>query len=178
MIITVHDTQDELFYLGRILIRELPAHWDREMFEFWYPRMKERERARYTVGEIKNLITTAGRTQVLTFIGNPSSNTAAFSQYFAVGTFPINSVQPGDTAVNGELFRAIPSSFTVSGNTVDVSTFFSTAQGNGTLTNCGLFGVNATGAGGSGTLMTHALLNNYVKDNAHTVTFDYLITLN
>lgn len=175
MIITVHD---DLLYLGRILIRELPAHWDRAMFEFWYPRMKERERDRYTVAEAKNLITTLGRAQVLGYIGNPSSNTAAFSQYFAVGTFPINSVQPGDSVVNSELFRAIPSSYTVSGNTVDISTFFSTAQGNGTLTNCGLFGATATATPGSGTLMTHALLNNYVKDNAHTATFDYLITLN
>ena len=95
-----------------------------------------------------------------------------------MGTGAINLVQAGDTTLVTELYRAVPSSYSVTGNTVDISTFFSTSNGNGTLTNCGLFGIAATGTANSGTLMTHALLNNYVKSNTNTVTFDYLITLN
>jgi hypothetical protein len=95
-----------------------------------------------------------------------------------LGTGSLYTVNPGDTSLATELYRAVPSTATVSGNTVDISTFFGTSQGVGTLTNCGIFGNGATSSANSGTLETHALLNNYVKDNSHTVTFDYLITLN
>jgi len=168
---------DSLHFLGEIRIRELPPQLDKATWESWWKGLTQQEKDRYTVAVVKNLITTNGRNQILTFIGSASTGTGAFSQYFAIGTFPINRVQPGDTAVNSEIFRAVPSSATISGNTVDISTFLGTAQGNGILTNCGIFGVNATSSTGSGTLMTHALLS-YTKDNLHTVTFDYLITLN
>ena len=185
-----HLSLDTMRWEGIIRIRELPDCMDYTTYKKWWcpqrdekgalirpARMSEREKARYEVAAAHNLITSLGRTQVLTFAGS-NITTTAFSQYFSVGTFPINSVQPGDTGVNVEIYRAVPSAFTVTGNTVDISTFFGTAQGNGTLTNCGLWGINATATANSGTLMTHALLNQYLKDSSHTVTFDYLIVLN
>ncbi len=183
-----HLSLDRVKWEGIIRIRELPFETEEEYRYWWLPeknsggkvihqsRMSEREKERYQVKEAHNLITSLGRTQLLTFAGS-NTTTAAFSQYFSVGTFPINSVQPGDTIVNGELARYVPSAFTVTGNTVDVSTFFGTSQGNGTLTNCGLWGVNASGTLNTGSLMTHALLNSYVKTNLITTSFDYIIVL-
>lgn len=172
----LHDEVDTLHYLGMIHIRALPPI-TREEYLSWWPHLSEKERERYEVAVCKNLITTAGRTQILTFVGN-NGTTQPFSQYFSVGTFPINSVSPGDTSVATELYRAVPSNYTVTGNNVDISTFFGTAQANGTLTNCGLYGGgSATSTLGTGTLYTHALINSYVKTNLITVTFDYIITL-
>ena len=51
-----------------------------------------------------------------------------------------------------------------------------TSQGNGLLTNAGLFGVNATATLNSGTLMTHTLYA-YNKPNGQAVSNDYLIIL-
>ncbi len=138
--------------------------------------MSERERERYTVHEAHNILTLSGFAQLLTYIGSNAATTLGFSQYFAVGTFPIISVQAGDTSVVGEIFRAVPSSQTITGNQLTLSTFFGPSQGNGLLTNAGLFGVNATATLGSGTLMTHTLYA-YNKPNGQAVSNDYLIIL-
>jgi len=169
---------DNMLFVGRIRTRCLPPI-TKEEFLAWWPKLSERERDQYTVYETKNLITTAGRAQLLTYIGAAalSAPVVPFAMYFAVGTFPINTVNPGDTAVNGELFRAVPTTSTVTGNTVDISTFFSTSDANGTYTNCGIFGNNATSTPGSGTLVTHALYS-YTKTVFNSLTNDYLITLN
>jgi hypothetical protein len=184
-----HLTLDKLKWEGIIRIRELPFETEEEYRQWWLPetdeqgkvtrpaRMSDREKARYQVEEAHNLITTSGRTQLLTFAGS-NTTTAAFSQYFSVGTFPINTVSPGDTNVAGELARYVPSDYTVTGNTVDISTFFGTSQGNGILTNAGLYGGgSATSTLGTGVLYTHALLNAYNKVNTAVVTFDYLVVL-
>lgn len=170
--------EDEAVWIGRILVRQLPGHWNEETFKFWWPRFSAKERDLYTVAETHNLITTAGRTQVLTYIGAATSGTAPFAQYLAVGNFPINQVFPGDASVQGEFARQAPSVTIVTGNTVDISTFFGASQGNGTYTNCGIFGVNAVSSvGGAGTLLTHAVMSGFVKSNPATITVDYLITL-
>lgn len=172
--------KDKLLYIGRILVRELPQDWSEEQFKREWARKSERQRDKYTVYEAKNLITTNGRSQILTYIGSTAgagAGIAGFAQYFAVGTFPVIQVTPNDTTVNTELTRLVPTTTTISGNTIDISTFFSASTGNGNWTNCGIFGVNATGTSGSGTLMTHALFS-YAKTSAQAVTADYLITIN
>lgn len=136
--------------------------------------LAEKAREGKLVVEAHNLITSAGRTQILSFIG-ASGATNAFSQYYAVGTGAIYVVQPSDSSLAGELFRAIPASFSVVGNAVTISTPFSTSQGNGTYTNSGIFGNNATGTANSGVLMTH-LLYTYTKTSAISITNDYTIT--
>ncbi len=168
---------DTLHIEGILRIRELPEElWDIEEFTKWWPRFSEKERDRYTVLEARNLITSAGRSQVLTFIGNRAGGVVAFAQFYAVGTGAIFVVAPTDTALATELFRAAPSSFSVVGNQVTISTVFSTSQGNGVYTNAGLFGNGATSTPGSGTLTTH-LLYSYTKTNANAITSDYSISL-
>ncbi len=170
--------RDKILFLGKIKLRVLPGDLTLAEFMEWWPRLTEKERDRYTEYETRNLITTAGRSQVLTYIGAPnlSSPVVPFSQYFSVGTGPTLTVNPGDSHINTELTRLVPSTYTVSGNGVDISTFFGTSQGNGTWSNCGLYGNNATSTLGTGTLLTHALFS-YVKTNTQTVTADYIITL-
>jgi hypothetical protein len=168
---------EKLCFDGDIRFREIPAEWSAEDYRCYYPAMTERDRQRLTVHEVHNILTSSGRTQILSYIGNGSANSAAFAQYFALGTFPVNSVNPGDTSVQGEIFRVAPSSATITGTQVDIYSQIGTTQAVGTLTNGGLYGINATSASGSGTLMTHALLNNFVKASGQAYSIDYLINL-
>jgi hypothetical protein len=136
--------------------------------------LKEKAREGKLVVEAHNLIMSAGRTQLLSFIG-ASGATNAFAQYYAVGTGAVYTINTGDTALASELFRAVPASFSVVGNTVTISTPFGAGQAVGTYTNAGLFGNNATSTPGSGVLMTH-LLYSYPK-GAISIFNDYTITL-
>lgn len=137
--------------------------------------LKEKDREGKLVVEARNMIMSAGRTQILSFIG-ASGATSSFAQYYAVGTGTIYTVNTGDNSLASELFRAVPNSFSIVGNAVTISTSFSGSQGNGTLTNSGIFGNNATSTPGSGTLFTH-LLYSYVKPSGLAVINDYTITL-
>ncbi len=129
--------RDKILFLGKIKLRVLPGDLTLAEFMEWWPRLTEKERDRYTEYETRNLITTAGRSQVLTYIGAPNlSPVVSFSQYFSVGTGATLTVNPGDSHINTELTRLVPSTYTVSGNGVDISTFFGTSQGNGTWSNC------------------------------------------
>lgn len=165
------------FWCGIIKVRELPKDITLQDYEEWWPRLSEHERERYTAYEAHNILTLSGFNQLLTYISSSTATTLGFSQYFAVGTFPIITVQAGDTSVQGEIFRAVPSSATTIGNQLTLSTFFGASQGNGNYTNAGLYGVNATSTLGSGTLMTHTLYT-YTKSNGTPISNDYIIVLN
>ncbi|SRR6266851_5712852 len=136
--------------------------------------LKEKEREGRLVVEAHNMIMSAGRTQILSFIG-ASGSTNAFAQYYAVGTGTVYSINTGDASLASELFRAIPASFSVVGNAVTISTSFSTSQANGAYTNAGVFGNNATSTPGSGVLMAHVLYS-YVKTSSINIFNDYTIT--
>jgi len=180
-----HAPCESVWAFGRIKTRLLPDGMTKAEFEAWWPHQSERERDRYTVYETTNSITLAGRNQLLTYAGNNAltgggvglGNVVPFAQYFAVGTGAIISVSAGDVALNGELFRAAPSSSLISGNSVNISTFFGATQANGTYTNAGLFGNNATSSSGSGALVTHALYA-FTKTSGQSLTSDYVINLN
>jgi hypothetical protein len=169
---------------GTIRVRLLPdGITEGEFVELW-SKLTKKEKDRYTVFSCTNEITSAGKQNMLNYVGSTvmatgTSNFGAvipFAVYFAVGTFPITNVFPGDVSVQGEIFRAQPSLATVSGYTVEISTLFGSTQANGTYTNSGLFGGSATGTSGSGTLMTHAMYP-YAKANGQTVTNDYAINI-
>ena len=176
---------EQAFIRGRIVAHALPPELTQEEFERWWPYLTAKEREKYAVYETHNVITLSGRNAILNYVGNDSlsgtgtTGTActAFTQYFSVGTGAIASVSAGDTTMVGELYRAVPSSATVTGNSVNISTFFSAGVANGTYTNAGIFGNNATGILSTGTLYTHALYS-YVKTNANSLTSSYIINLN
>jgi hypothetical protein len=195
---------EEAALFGHIRTYQLPGDLSRTDFDAWWPRLTPAEQRRYLVPvrvpekrynrwtrrleltgqwieseDAPNVITTNGRTQVLTYLGvaSLSAGVVPFAEYFSVGTGAIATISAGDTGMIGELFRAVPSSFTISGNSVNISTFFGATQANGTYTNAGLFGNNASGTFGSGTLVTHAFYS-YTKTSGETLTTSYLINLN
>lgn len=173
---------------GLIRFRELPFADYAEYERWWLPLydsagkiirgalMSEREKSRYDVSETSNILTVAGRNQVLTYIASQNSNTAPFAQYFAIGNFPINSVNPGDTSIQGEIFRAPPSTTNITGTQVDLATFIPQGQALANFSNVGLLGINSLpGIGAAGTLVTHALTT-YTKGNV-PVTSDYVLSM-
>jgi hypothetical protein len=170
-------SSDHFSLEGILRIYEFSCDAEAQDLYAWWPRLSCREKAREgkLVVEARNKLMSAGRTQILSFIG-ASGTTTAFSQYYAVGTGAIYTIQPSDVLLAGELFRAIPASFAVVGNAVTVTTPFSTGQANGTYTNAGLFGGGtATSTSGTGVLMTH-LLYSYTKTSSVAIANDYTLT--
>lgn len=171
--------------LGRIIAHATPPDLTKEEYEKWWPRLSKSEQDRYAVYETHNIIDLNGRTNILNYIGNDTisgtgttgTQVVPFAQYFSVGTGAIALISAGDTTMVGELFRAQPSSATVSGNSVNISTFFGSGSANGVYTNAGLYGGAATGTLGSGTLQTHALYT-FTKTSANSLVTSYVITLN
>lgn len=175
LIISVQSRTNTKF-TGIVKVRELPRDCTLEDFLEWWPKLTEHEKERWTAYEHHNTLTTAGRNQILTYIASQTPTTLGFGQYFSVGTFPINTVSPGDNSVSGELYRAVPNTATITGTQLDLATYFGPSQANGLLTNAGLYGINATSTLGSGTLMTHTLYN-YNKQSGTPINNDYLINL-
>ena len=187
----LHMHRDTIHFEGIMRFRRLPDAWDEKTYRYWWlpewnedhtriirpARMGAREKERYTEEEFHNILTTNGRTYILTYMSSSTPTTSAWAQYFAVGTFPLTAVSPGDTSVQTEIFRAAPGTVTITGTQLDLAIFISTSSAVGTLTNAGLYGVAATSSSGTGTLMTHALLNSFVKSNSAAYTVDYLLNV-
>jgi hypothetical protein len=185
------DDEEYLKVQGIMRFRRIPDDWNEEEYKKWWlpewndnhtqiikpARMSPKEKERYTVEEFKNILTTQGRTYILTYMSSSTPNTPAWAQYFAVGTFPLTAVSPGDTSVQTEIFRAAPNTVTITGTQLDLSTLLSTSSAVGILTNAGLYGVAASSTSGSGTLMTHALLNSFNKTNSQAFVVDYLLNV-
>ena len=177
------------FAEGTIRIRHIPEQWSEEEYRYWWlpvtdhtghilkpARLSEQQKAQFELlGKYENLITNAGRSQVLTYIGSSTGSTTQWSQYFAVGTGTIAGVSPSDNVVVNEVFRKAQTSFSVSGTQVDVNFQFGTTDGQFTYTNAGLFGNGATATLGSGTLVTHALFS-FTK-GAFAIAIDYIVNL-
>ena len=168
---------DILKITGLLRVYEFSGDEEAAEYAAWWPRFSLAEKARKArlVVDRHNLVTANGRTQLLTFAG-ASTTTTAFAQYYAVGTGAIASVQATDTSLATELFRAVPSSSTIVGTTVTITTNFSTSQGNGVYTNAALFGNGASSTPNSGTMMTH-ILYSYTKTSANAIYNDYTISL-
>jgi len=126
----------------------------------------------------RNIACNAGRTVLLNFIGDTGS--LAGVQYFAVGTGspPAGRSGPaaGDTQLWTEYYRQAPTSYTLSGNQMLISTLFAAGVGNTTYTEAGIFGNGATGTANSGTLFAHATYN-YNKTPSETLSNLYYIAL-
>lgn len=180
--------RDRLRYRGRVLVRVLPADWDIAAFRYWWgaeydaggrqirpPRMSRREKDRWTVYEAANMLLTNGRTQLLSYMGNITTN--AFAQYFAVGIGTFNKPVPGNTQLSNEVFRAAITLATIAGNSVDLSTYFTGSQAQYQLTNAGIFGNGATSTLGSGTLMAQ-LGYSYNNTGGVPLTNDYVMEQN
>lgn len=172
---------------GHIRVREVPFETEEEWRRWWLPecsengkillpaRMSEGEKERYSVADSTNILVESGIGQLLTYIGSTTGNTTAFAKYFAVGNVNITEVNSNDTSLANEYYRVAPSTSNVNDVQIDISSFFGASNGNGDITNGGLFGGSATATLGSGTLMTKSKMK-YTKVDGQAVTFDYLIS--
>lgn len=124
--------------------------------------------------ESHNVACNAGRAIILNWLTLVAGQTGC--NYFAVGTGS-STVNATDTQLNTEFFRKAISTYIITGNQADLSTFFNTTDGNTTYTEAGAFGNGATGTANSGTLFAHAAYA-YTKTNTVTLTNDYFITFN
>jgi len=125
----------------------------------------------------KNLNPLVGRTAIMRRLRNAATKTSeAIITYGAVGTgagVPANS----DTTLFTEIKRVTVASFDQTDNELTINIFFTTTEGNGTLTNFGLFGEDATAVADSGTLFEKIVISK-VKDASKTLTLECVLTLN
>ncbi len=96
--------------------------------------------------------------------------------YMATG---IGSSPPGESDINlhAELFRKAISVYDVNSNIASFTTFFSTAESNGVLTEIGLFGDGATSTPSSGTMYAHTTISK-TKTASDTLTIEWSLIIN
>lgn len=168
-------------FTGIVRLREVPFETEEEFKKWWLPerdnagyvirqaRMGNQEKQKYEVAEYKNVLTVQGRIDILQFLGS-SSGVTLFAATFAVGGGYTPSVFPTDTSINGFIYGQTPSGFIVSGNTVDVSTFFGPVDANATWTNAGLID-------SASNLVTHTRYA-FTKTSNASISNDYMISQN
>lgn len=179
--------REKIHVCGLIRAREVPFATEEEWKYWWLPernesgkiirlaRMSEREKERYTAAEAPNILVDDGITQVLSYIGSATGNATGFAKYFAVGNISITEIKSNETSLANEYYRVAPATSNISGVQIDISSFFGASNGNGNITNAGLFGGSATATLGSGTLMTKSLFK-YSKVDGTPIVIDYLIS--
>jgi len=132
-------------------------------------------------GEIKvldthNIACTVGKNSLASrMVGAIKGNVT----YFAVGTGAStggDAPAVGDTALNTELYRKQISVRSATGNVATFRIFFNVNEANGTLTEIGLFGDDATVTADSGTLFARAAITK-TKTDSETLTIDWDLTI-
>lgn len=125
----------------------------------------------------KNIFVTAGKASLAARqVGQDKGQIT----YCAVGT---GSTSGGDTPAVGntqlvtELARKLISVRSVAGAIASFQTFFNTSEANGSLTEAGLFGDDATAVADSGTLNARTAISR-VKVNTQTLTLLWAVTHN
>lgn len=96
--------------------------------------------------------------------------------HFATGTSAAVPTKY-DTTLGTELFRKPVSVFAHNSNVATFTTYLSTSESNGTLTEIGLFGDDATSTANSGVLYAHTSINKEKTEN-DTLTAEWAITIN
>lgn len=95
--------------------------------------------------------------------------------YCAVGT-GTNAPAANDTQLQTELFRKVISVAAYNSNVATFTTFFNTAEGNGTLRELGLFGDLATATANTGTLYARTGINK-TKTSSDTLTIEWSLVI-
>lgn len=124
----------------------------------------------------KNIIPTVGRTAIgRRLINEGLKANEGMVTYGAVGT-GVTVPQNSDTQLETELFRKLIASSSYLDNVITIRTFLTTAEGNGSLKEFGLFGEDASGAQDSGTLFQRVNIDK-TKTSAKTLTIESVITI-
>ncbi len=124
---------------------------------------------------VKNMFVTAGKNALADAMQGTTSNNKGIITYCALGT---SSTAPAlsQTGLIAEIGRKAISVRSVSGNVATFQTFFTTAEGNGTLREAGLYGDDATASAGTGTLFCRTNINR-TKTSSDTLTLTWAVTI-
>lgn len=126
--------------------------------------------------ELHNSETTVGKNSLASRLAGADTGMVT---YFAVGTGAStggDAPAVGDIALNTELIRKQISVRSSSGNVASYRVFFSTSEANGTLTEIGLFGDDATVTADSGVLFARAAITK-TKTDQETLTIDWSLSV-
>jgi len=119
----------------------------------------------------ENLIVTTGKVAILRRLANIATiSNAGIITYGAVGTGTATPVV-GDTKLGTELDRVPVSIKSIVGSIITLQAYFTTAEGNGDLTEFGWFGEDATNSADSGTMFNRILISK-TKTAAKTLTIE------
>lgn len=186
---------DTLKWRGVLKVREAPASWTIEDFEYWWfpqlvdpktkrvlipARMSEKEKDHLTIATSENMLLINGVQTILSYIIDQSTTSpGVMFQYLALGNGVISAVEPADSSVSGEYYRQQITNLSNFGASAVISVVVAAGSGTSTgITNAGWFGIAASGTLGTGTLMSHVMyLPNIVKGAGQQFTFDYSVEL-
>lgn len=136
---------------------------------------KLHRQCRVEVMTYENLIPTAGRAAIASWLTNSSPSPASMRlNYTALGsgaTAPAN----GDTQLQTEVYRKVISSASNANNIAYCTAFYTALETSGTYAEAGVF-MNGTGTANSGTLFSRVAVS-ITKSTSQTLTIDYTITI-
>lgn len=126
--------------------------------------------------EIKNLLVTQGRSWVLGQLESVNSQAQTIG-FLAIGT---STVAPttADTLLGSEVTRVaigtwVTTTLTANPPSWQAQASFTTAQGNTTLAECGLFNTSLANVA---TMLAHATFTSFSKTTSNTLTISYTIS--
>lgn len=135
-------------------------------------------RIKFNSGWQKNLIPIVGLQAILRRLGNEATKTnEGMITYGAVGN-GAGVPQSADTIMENEIGRKAVSVTTVTGLELDIEVFFTTAEGNGTITQWALFGEDATASADTGTMFEHISFDTpFTKTSSETLTIEVTLSI-
>lgn len=124
---------------------------------------------------ILNVFVYPGKCAIAARLAQQQTNQGKIT-YMATGT---GTSVPGqsDIHLHAELFRKAISVFAVNSNVATFTTFYSTTESNGVITEIGLFGDDATATNSSGTMYAHTTVSK-TKTSSDTLTIEWAIVIN
>ena len=126
----------------------------------------------------KNMVLTLAKNAIADRLRGTSANNRGTITYIGVGTGTTAPVA-GNTKLEAELFRKLLSVREISAsgdNIAEFTVFFTTSEANGSLSEAGLFGDNASATTDSGILYCRTLINR-VKTASDTLTMVWQLTI-
>lgn len=129
-----------------------------------------------TVEHYLNVFCMAGKQNIASRMAAEEGTNKGVVTYFATGT-GAGTPDQTDTTMFTELFRKTISVTSVSSNVIYYTTYISTAESNGVLTEVGLFGDTATSTADSGAMFAHTNITK-TKTVTDTLTIEWAITIN
>lgn len=140
----------------------------------WRVLYGDRPRRQRPGGTYRNVICLNGKNYLAALLNLEAPALSSATIYGAVGTGTATP-QSTDTALATELARVALATNSRLGNVVTLDFYFNTSQGNGSLTEAGLF-LGAGNGAGSGSLLSHVAISES-KTSVVTMTLEFSIQI-